>query len=148
MPCSLFFCARQIVPNASNNIEGICTVNAQEHAMPWFESSEEATRHAIQASGKPLKAVAAALWPDKSPTRAYTDLANALNENRSERLTADQHIFIANHCGQFDWLYFAADQCCHSRPHAIAKEDREARLKQEFIDAVKHLKHIQAQLGH
>lgn len=122
-------------------------MNSQDHAMPWFESSEEATKHAIQASGKNLKTVASALWPDKSPTRAHTDLANALNESRPERLTADQHIFIANLCGQFDWLYFAADQCSHSRPHAIAKEDRQAQLQRDFIDAVKHLRHIQAQLG-
>ena len=122
-------------------------MNSQDHAMPWFESSEEATKHAIQVSGKPIKSVAAALWPDKSPTRAYTDLANALNENRSERLTADQHVFIANHCGQYDWLYFVADQCSHSRPHAIAKEDRQAMLQRRFIDAVKNLERIQAQMG-
>lgn len=38
-------------------------------------------------------------------------------------------------------------QCSHSRPHAIAKEDRQATLPREFVDAVKHLKHIQAELG-
>lgn len=116
------------------------------HALPWFESSEAATKHAIQASGKNMKAVACALWPDKSQARAQSDLLNALNENRSERLTADQHIYIANFCGQYDWLYFVADQCSHSRPHAVAREDRKARLQQDFVDAVKHLRHIQSQL--
>ena len=97
-----------------------------------FESSEAATKHAIHASGKNLKDVAAALWPDKTPNAAHTLLANALNDNRVERLTADQHIFVANHVQQYHWLAYAACRTGHDTPRKLAPEVQLAEMQQQI----------------
>lgn len=107
-----------------------------QQAMPFFESDKAATKYAIQASGKTPKEVAAALWPNKTVERAQTDLLNALNENRDSQLSTDEHIFIANYCGQFDWLYFSCHRCCHSRPVAQTPEDRKAQVEAAILETV------------
>lgn len=113
--------------------------------MPWFDSAEAATKHAIQASGKNPKDVGNALWPDKTAAAAQTALLNALNENRNERLTADQHIFIANYCGRFDWLYYSAMQCNHSRPNPVTPEAKSAELQAEIVKAFGQMKGLISQ---
>ncbi|MEN8821966.1 MAG: hypothetical protein ABF271_12775 [Abyssibacter sp.] len=110
------------------------------HSMPFFDSAEAATLHAIQASGKDPKQIAAALWPDKSVPAARTALLNALNENRAERLTADQHMFVANFCGQYDWLYYASHKCRHSRPHQLTPEAETARINQALQEKARELR--------
>lgn len=117
-----------------------------QHAMPFFDSAEEATKEAIRKSGKPMKDVAKALWPEKSIEAGATALRNALNENRDERLTADQHLFIANYLSEFDWLYYAAHRCGHSQPVPIEPEDQHARLQREFCEAVAKLGHLQKEI--
>lgn len=110
------------------------------HSMPFFDSAEAATLHAIQASEKDPKQIASALWPDKSVPAARTALLNALNENRAERLTADQHMFVANYCGQYDWLYYASHKCRHSRPHQLTPEAETARINQALQDKARELR--------
>ena len=117
-----------------------------QHALPFFDSSEAATKYAIEASGKDPKDVAHALWPDKSPAAARTALLNALNENRAERLTADQHVFIANYCRRYDWLYFVAMQCSHSRPEHITPAEVAARLQQQLFAKTDELRGLLSQI--
>jgi len=111
-----------------------------------FDSSEAATRHAITASGRDPKDVGHALWPDKSPPAARTALLNALNESRAERLTADQHLFVARYCGDFSWLYYVCARANHSRPVLQAPENRALEILQR-VDACKaDLRGLLAQL--
>jgi hypothetical protein len=114
--------------------------------FPFFESSEAATKHAIQASGRDMKEVAKALWPDKTVDAGRTALLNALNENRSERLTAGQHIFIAKHCGRFDWLYFVCHQLSHTRPIAVTPAEQVAELQQLLFRKAAELKPVLEQI--
>lgn len=116
------------------------------HALPFHESAEAATKHAIAASGKTVKQVGAALWPDKSADAARTALSNALNENRDERLTADQHIFIANFCGQYDWLYYAAHQCSHARPAQETPQARAAEVQAALFAKAAELRSLLNQI--
>ena len=117
--------------------------------MPFFDCAEEATKEAIRKSGKPMKDVGKALWPDKSVEAAATAIRNALNENRDERLTSDQHMFIANYTGHYDWLHYCSHGCSHSRPEPVAPEDTRAKLQREFVNAVQYLGTLQRQLdGH
>lgn len=109
-----------------------------QQSLPFFESDKAATKYAIQASGKSPKEVAAALWPNKTIERAQTDLLNALNENRESQLSTDEHIFVANFCGQYDWLYFACHRCGHSRPVAQTPEDQKAQVEAAIVSAVEH----------
>jgi hypothetical protein len=105
-----------------------------QEAFPFFESSEAATKHAIQASGREIKEVARALWPDKTVDAARTALSNALNENRSERLTADQHIFIAQFTGRFEWLHYACHQLSHTRPVPVTPAEQAAALQAALFE--------------
>lgn len=118
-----------------------------QEVMPFFDSSEAATKHAIQVSGKPPKDVALVLWPDKSIGRAGTDLNNALNENRGERLTADQHILVANYCQQYHWLYYVAHQCSHAQPQRVTPEARRAQQQEDFAKLAKQMKGLLAEMG-
>lgn len=117
-----------------------------QQAMPFFDTAEEATKHAIHASGKSIKQVACALWPDKSPAAAQTALANALNEARSERLTFDQHIFIANYCGQFDVLRYAAHNCDHSQPIPQSPQEKAAQIQAALFAQLPSLRGMLEQL--
>jgi hypothetical protein len=118
-----------------------------QELMPFFESAEAATKHAIQASGKEIKDVASALWADKTVTRAQTDLLNALNENRAERLTADQHTFIANYCQRFEFLYYVAHRCSHARPAQVTPEARQAQQQESFRRLAGEMKALLGQMG-
>ncbi len=110
-----------------------------QQALPFFESDKAATKYAIQASGKTVKEVAHALWPEKSVERAATDLNAALNDNRDEQLSTDEHAFIANLCGQFDWLYYIAHRCSHSRPVAQTPEDQKAQVEAAILETADRL---------
>ena len=113
-----------------------------QESMPFFDSAEAATKHAIHSSGRNPKDVGSALFPDKTPDAARTALLNALNENRSERLTADQHIFIANYCQRFDWLYYCAHQCSHARPEQVTPEAKAAHIQAALVETVGQMKSL------
>lgn len=117
-----------------------------QQILPFFDSAEAATKHAIEASGKDPKEVGHALWPDKSPAAARTALLNALNENRAERLTADQHVFVANYCRRYDWLYYVAMQCSHSRPEHVTPAEVAARLQQQLFAKTDELRGLLTQI--
>lgn len=116
-----------------------------QQTMPFFESSEAATRHAIEASGRELKQVACSLWPSKTPEAARTALANALNPNRDERLTADQHVFIANLTSNYAWLYYVCHQCSHTKPDWQTPEEQSAKAQREFTVLADQMKQLLAQ---
>lgn len=117
-----------------------------QQRMPFFESAEDATRFAIAASGKAPKQIACALWPDKSPAAAHTALMNALNEGRSERLTFDQHLFVATYTGQFDVLRYAAMLCDHSQPVPQAPQEKAAQLQAALFSQAANLKGLLQQI--
>ena len=102
------------------------TTNNQEQ-MPWYESAEKATEAAISNSGKPFKEVAIALRQDLKPESAYAWLKNCLNDRR-EKLTSDQHLFIAKYCDRFDWLFYNCAEAQFERPRRIKAEDQVIQL--------------------
>lgn len=110
--------------------------------MPFFDSPNEATKFAIQSSGKTYKQVGAALWPQKTPEQASTLLANALNDNRKEELDSSEHIFIGKYCQRFYWLYHACIESDHTIPTPITPEDRKADLQRQYIEAAKAVERI------
>ena len=118
-----------------------------QQAMPFFESDKAATKYAIQASGKSMKDVAHVLWPMKTVERAQTDLLNALNDNRNEQLSTDEHISVARYCGQFDWLYYASHRCSHSRPMPVTPAEQAAVLQAALFDKAEELEKILAQVA-
>lgn len=118
-----------------------------QETLGFFDSSEDATKTAIRLSGRNIKEVACMLWPDKSPAAAQTGLLNALNDNRVERLTADQHIAIANFTGRYDWLHFACGQCSHATPQQVTPAAKAAQQQERFVSLAKDMKALLAQMG-
>lgn len=102
--------------------------------MPWFETAEDATTSAIQHSGKAFKEVAHALWPSMKMDSAYARLKGALNSERPEKLTADEHLFIANHCERYHFTAYVCAQTHHSQPDPIEPVDEAMELDRR-IDA-------------
>lgn len=117
-----------------------------QSALPFFDSAEEATKHAMQASGKNPKAVAAALWPEKSADAARTALLNALNPNRDERLTADQHLFIANYCGEFSFVQYICLKTSHAQPVLQTPTEHAARLQSALFAKTDELRGLLSQI--
>lgn len=115
-------------------------------ALPFFESDKAATKYAVQASGRAIKEVAAALWPNKTVERAQTDLLNALNENRESQLSTDEHIFIASYTGRYDWLYYACHRCQHSRPYQQTTDEIQAQLTAALFQKADELESVLRQV--
>lgn len=111
-----------------------------------YDGWQEAVNVAIVNSGKSMKQVAVALWPHMKMDSAYARLKGALNPEKPEKLQFDEIIFICNYCGQFDPLYFMAQECGHSRPELRIPEDEQALLMQRFNESVTEVKKIAQRL--
>lgn len=136
MRASVFFYLQQVTANRRTFFAGLCM---SQQVLPFFDSDKAATKFAIQASGKAVKEVAAALWPNKTVERAQTDLLNALNDNRESQLSSEEHCFIANFCGQYDWLHYVAHRCSHSRPVRQTPAERSAQVQQVIEETLGRL---------
>ena len=111
-----------------------------QESMPFYESAEAATKAAIQASGQSPKGVAKELWKGKTQEAAATRLMNCLNDSRDEKLTADEHIAIANIVQQFHYLHYTCAQLSHERPRFISPEAVAAEKQERFIALAKEMK--------
>ncbi len=94
----------------------------------FYDSAEKAIDNAILQSGKGFKAVAGALWPSLKDDTAYARLKNCLRDDKPEKLTLDEIIFICQFTGRADPLYYMADELSHSRPEPRAAEEIVAGL--------------------
>lgn len=115
-----------------------------QQVMPFFESAEAATKHAIQVSGKTVKQVAAMLWPGKTVDAAQTRLANCLNESREEKLTADEHCRIADCCDSYEFLYYLCHRLNHSRPVQQTPTEQAAQLQAALFSKTDELRGLLA----
>lgn len=122
-------------------------MNPQQAEMPFYESAEDATHSAILRSRIPPKEIAHALFPDLKMDSAYARLMGSIKHSRPEKLTADQHIFIANYCQEYDFLYYCAQNCHHSQPVSVEPEDELVRQEREFIESVKRLEKLAVEIG-
>ena len=117
--------------------------------MPFcsmFDSAEEATSAAIVRSGKEFKEVAGKVFPSLAIASAYARLKASLNPEKPEKLTADEHLLIANFCGEYDYLYYCASKCHHSMPQPVAAQDEKAELQRRVVAAVEDLKKLTSSL--
>lgn len=107
--------------------------------MPFYESAEDASYSSILKSKKSPKEIAHQLWPALNLDSAYARLMGSLKHSRPEKLTADEHILIANITGEFDFLYYCAQGCHHSRPEPVSHEDEFEQLQRVYVEAVDHM---------
>ena len=111
-----------------------------QQSMPFFDSAEAATKHAIQSSGKSIKQVAAHLWPGKTLDAAQTRLANCLNDSRDEKLTADEHAAVAEFCDSYEWLYYIAHRLNHSRPVQQTPEEKASQVQAAIVQTANQMR--------
>jgi len=104
-----------------------------QQEMPFYESAEDATYSAILDSKKPVKEVAHALWPSMKMDSAYSRLKGALKEDRKEKLSSDEHLFIANYCQKFHWHYYNENQLHHAGSQLVKQEDELAKLEHQIL---------------
>jgi hypothetical protein len=118
--------------------------------IPLFvEDLNEALRAAINALGG-MKAVGAALKPEKSPVDAGKWLADCLNAEKRDRLDPHQLAYIrrtARAKGVHVLAAFEARDAGYAPPQPLSLEDEDAQLKREFITAVGVLAGIQQQIA-
>lgn len=107
-----------------------------QHEMPFFESAEDASYSAIISSRKPPKEIALTLWPSMKSDSAYARLMGALKHTRPEKLTADEHILIANHTGHYDFFYYVQNQCHHAGAQPVTPEDEDKAFRRELNDNI------------
>jgi len=105
----------------------------------FHPSAEDATAAAIHKSGKAMKQIASDLWPSLKMDTAYARLRGCLNQERPEKLSADEHLAVARLCGQYDFLHYCANELSHSKPEPVAPEDERARLQREFVESTRAL---------
>lgn len=122
----------------------------QQTALPFYESANEATNSAILRSGKTHQQVAVMLRPElTNVASAYAWLKNALKDDPDarEKLSGEQHILIANYCGEYDWLFYSCNQCHHSQPVPVEPADEAMELDREISAELKLLNRLLKQRG-
>lgn len=113
-----------------------------EQEFLFYESAEEAARHAIVASGKAMKEVAHGLWPHLKIDTAHARLRNALNDDKPDKLTMDEIIHIARLTERVDPLFYMAEALNYERPKPRAPIDELGELYAKYIAATKQLEQI------
>lgn len=96
----------------------------------WYDTDAEAINAAIRDSGRTHKEVAAALWPSMKLDSAYARLKNALRDDKDEKLSFSEVMFICRFCGRFDPIFYACDELSLHRPTIKAPQDERAELLQ------------------
>jgi hypothetical protein len=110
--------------------------------------SEALKQAVIRLGGS--KVVAGWIWPEKSVDVAAKLLCNCLDENRAEKLSPDQAMFIlrkAKDAGYHDAMHFFCESIGYSHPLPIEPRDEKAELQKRFINAAEEMKNLMAKLG-
>lgn len=116
----------------------------------FHESISDALKEVIQHAGG-TKSVACKLWPEKSPDSANRTLSDCLNENRAEKLSPDQFLFLirlGREIGCHSAINFINREGGYSDPQPIEPEDEKAQLMREFIQAQKAMSILADKLSH
>ena len=114
----------------------------QQALMPFYESAEEATNSAILRSGNTFQEVAHKLRPELKIDSAYAWLKNALKDGQREKLSSDQHVLIANLCGEYEWLHYSNSQCHHKRTEPLEPDDEAIELDREINTTLKSVEQL------
>ncbi len=95
------------------------------------------------------KKVAPLMWPEKSVNAAAILLCDCLNNDRAQKLTPDQAMFILR-LARNNNINIGIEYICqalgYSKPTPIQPEDEKAQLMREFITAQKLMANIAKQM--
>jgi hypothetical protein len=115
----------------------------------FHESINDALKDIINHAGG-TKSVGARLYPEKTPDSAARTLLDALNENRPEKLSPEQFLFILKLGREFNChsaINYIARETGYSDPMPIDPDDQKAKLMRDFITAQKAMSAITEKLN-
>ena len=123
-------------------------MSVKQQVSLFHESLADALKDVIQMAGG-NKSVACKLWPEKTPDSAHRTLLDCLNENRQEKLSPDQVLFllrIGREVGCHSAINYLSGEAGYSPPQPIEPEDEKANLMRDFIAAQKSMTAIAIRL--
>jgi hypothetical protein len=100
----------------------------------FYDDEFQALRDVVEL-GHGYPKTAGHLWPGMKPESAYAKLKACCNEHGDQRLKFREYIAVMIFNERFDVLYFASDECSHTRPIPRAPADEEAKLAQVIESA-------------
>jgi hypothetical protein len=107
----------------------------------FYETLNDALKAIVRAL-KGAKAVGVKLWPEKTPDGASRLLNDCLNEDRAEKLSPEQVMWLlteGRRVGCHAAMNFLAAQAGYADPQPIEPEDERVKLQREFIEAQKYM---------
>jgi hypothetical protein len=115
----------------------------------FHESLSDALKDVIMQAGG-TKSVGSKLWPEIAPDAAHRKLLDCLNENRAEKLSPDQVLFLlrlGREVGCHAAINYLTAESGYSQPSPIEPEDQRAQLQRDFIQAAQVMKSISEQMS-
>lgn len=114
----------------------------------FHDSLTDALNDCVRALGGP-KSVGHAMRPEKSIDDARRWLLDALNPDRSEKLSPDQVLWLLREARKVNChaaFTYMARECGYADPRPIEPEDARAALQREFVDQSKAMQRLFAQM--
>jgi hypothetical protein len=114
----------------------------------FHESITEAIKDTINACGG-SKQVAAKLWPEKAPDAAHRLLLSCLNDDRPERLSPEQLMFVlrmGRDKGVHVAITYILRELGYEDPKPVEPQDELAELQRAYIEAVQHQARMAARM--
>lgn len=109
--------------------------------MSEINSYNDALIECVKTAGGSKK-VGALLFPEKTMELAQRLLLACLNDDRPEKLSPDQALFVmrlAKDAGCHIGIEYLCQSLSYSRPTPIEPKDEMAELQRQFIEASKHI---------
>lgn len=114
----------------------------------FHESFQDALKDCVRALGG-AKVVGHAMRPEKTIDDARKWLLNSLDDNRAERLTPDQVLWIlreSRKIGCHAGAAYVLRECGYADPQPIEPDDERAALQREFVQASKSMERLFARM--
>lgn len=117
----------------------------------FFEDVDDAMKEAVRALGG-AKKVGLMFWPEleKDPDKAANRLRDCMNPDRREKLSIQQFMLLlrkAREAGCHSLMAYVASDAGYSAPEPVEPEAVLAEKQSQFIDAVKALQSMAADIG-
>jgi hypothetical protein len=114
----------------------------------FHESITEAIKDTINACGG-TKTVAGKLWPEKAPEAAHRLLLSCLNDDRPERLSPEQLMFVlrmGRERGVHVGITYILRELGYADPQPVEPVDELAELQRHYIDSVQQQVRLAARM--
>lgn len=112
----------------------------------FYEDEYDALQTMVASSGKTVKELAAALWPDMKHESRYAKFKDCLDRKGSEQFKFSQVVLLMKMCERYDPLMYQCDETLHARPDRKTVDDESLKLVETINSAANTLSKAMAQL--